>query len=105
MTSEPFSTTPGERIAAPRRQRSSASKTPTSCAAFFRTVVMPAPGIRARDSRYNNSDIVSRLRPAIERTAPMRLPRLLAYGLVAFSLSAVVGCPRPQLVLYCAQDE
>ena len=35
----------------------------------------------------------------------MRLPRLLAYGLVAFSLAAVVGCPKPQLVLYCAQDE
>src|SRR5207244_2205406 len=35
----------------------------------------------------------------------MRLPRRLAYCLAALALCAVVGCPRPQLVLYCAQDK
>jgi iron(III) transport system substrate-binding protein len=33
------------------------------------------------------------------------LARRVAYCLAAFTLCAVVGCPKPQLVLYCAQDE
>jgi iron(III) transport system substrate-binding protein len=45
---------------------------------------------------------------------PFRIPhsafrigyvRRLAYCLAAFALCAVVGCPKSQLVLYCAQDE
>jgi iron(III) transport system substrate-binding protein len=35
----------------------------------------------------------------------MRINRLLLYSLVALSLTAVLGCSRPQLVLYCAQDQ
>jgi iron(III) transport system substrate-binding protein len=35
----------------------------------------------------------------------MRFPRRLVYVLAALALCAVAGCPRSQLVLYCAQDE
>jgi iron(III) transport system substrate-binding protein len=35
----------------------------------------------------------------------MRRTRRLAYCLAAVALCAVAGCPRSQLVLYCAQDE